>query len=92
MPTTTCINGRVARLQRLVGPERIQAVLLAINSADDERNHRNSGVGPRDQAREKRPRAADPRQRPPPVTAPPPERILEAGSSELLQSAPRRAK
>jgi homoserine O-acetyltransferase len=45
--------GCVARLQPVAGLERIQAALLAINSADDERNPPETGIMDRELERVK---------------------------------------
>jgi homoserine O-acetyltransferase len=54
MPTTTCTSGDASRdYNASSGLERIQATLLAINSADDERNPPELGVLEREIARVK---------------------------------------
>jgi homoserine O-acetyltransferase len=85
--------GLVARLQPVARPGRIQATLLAINSADDERNPPELGSCGREIKRVKNgrvlliPRATDGRPR-----HHGPGAVLEAGTAELLKNAPRMSK
>ena len=66
MPTTSSTSGtRRATTTPAPGLEQIKAALLAINSADDERNPPETGVmDARAEAREERQALSDPRQRP----------------------------
>jgi len=51
--TTRCISGQLARLQPVAELERIEAALLAINAADDERNPPETGIMERELKRVK---------------------------------------
>jgi homoserine O-acetyltransferase/O-succinyltransferase len=95
MPTTTCTSGtRHATTTPRPSLERIQAALLAINSADDERNPPELGLLDREITRVKNGRV---------LLIPGSDQTAGHGTTararfwkqdlaELLQSAPRRAK